>query len=272
LVKDVAGYEMRKLFVGSYGTLGLLTEVSLRVVPLSLGRRTLLVTAPDLAQGIVWGLAAWRQATCCCGLVLLPRPTATVVPHLKGGLATSAQASEWTLAFTAEGHPADVAAQIELTRRTLLSAGAEQAVETELDATGLWEQVLADGAFVVRAAVAPRDLAGLLADTGAELAGHMCVVDVPGGTLSVAGSNGAQAQPPAFLSTLHAAAGKLGGHAVLMAGPRRWLRAPTSRPPMQAGQQPRAWGPEPESLDLMRKLKARWDPAWILNRGEFIVG
>jgi D-lactate dehydrogenase (cytochrome) len=165
LVKDVAGYEMRKLFVGSYGTLGLLTEVSLRVVPLPLGRRTLLVSAPNLAQGVVWALAAWRQATCCCGLVLLPRPMATVPQHPEGGPTARVLASECTLAFTAEGHPADVAAQIELTRNILQSAGAGQPVETDLDATGLWEHVLADGAFVVRAAVAPRDLAALLADT-----------------------------------------------------------------------------------------------------------
>jgi FAD/FMN-containing dehydrogenase len=31
------------------------------------------------------------------------------------------------------------------------------------------------------------------------------------------------------------------------------------------------WGYEPEGLEIMRRLKAQWDPQGILNPGEFIV-
>jgi FAD/FMN-containing dehydrogenase len=31
------------------------------------------------------------------------------------------------------------------------------------------------------------------------------------------------------------------------------------------------WGYTPDSLDLMRALKARWDPRGLLNPGTFIV-
>jgi glycolate oxidase FAD binding subunit len=44
VVKNVAGYDMMKLFTGSYGTLGILSEVSLRLFPMNEDSETLLVT------------------------------------------------------------------------------------------------------------------------------------------------------------------------------------------------------------------------------------
>lgn len=44
VVKNVAGYDMMKLFTGSYGTLGILTEVTLRVYPLPADTGTVILT------------------------------------------------------------------------------------------------------------------------------------------------------------------------------------------------------------------------------------
>src|SRR4051812_16632669 len=41
-VKDVAGYSMKDLFIGSEGTLGIITEVQLKLVPRPLARQTML--------------------------------------------------------------------------------------------------------------------------------------------------------------------------------------------------------------------------------------
>jgi len=43
-VKDVAGYSMKDIFIGSEGTLGIITEIRLRLLPLPAARRTLLAT------------------------------------------------------------------------------------------------------------------------------------------------------------------------------------------------------------------------------------
>lgn len=47
-IKDVTGYNLTSLFCGSEGTLGLVTEITLRVVPLPETVQTLLVTFDDL--------------------------------------------------------------------------------------------------------------------------------------------------------------------------------------------------------------------------------
>jgi len=47
VVKNVAGYDFGKLLTGSYGTLGVITEVALRLHPLPRGRRVVTSTAAD---------------------------------------------------------------------------------------------------------------------------------------------------------------------------------------------------------------------------------
>ena len=46
VVKNVAGYDLMRLFTGSWGSLGLITEVTLRTMPLPLRRSGLLVQGP----------------------------------------------------------------------------------------------------------------------------------------------------------------------------------------------------------------------------------
>ena len=48
LVKDVAGYALTHLFVGSQGTLGIITEATLRLRPLPPPRSTVLAFFPSI--------------------------------------------------------------------------------------------------------------------------------------------------------------------------------------------------------------------------------
>jgi glycolate oxidase len=47
-VKDVAGYDLASLFVGSMGTLGIITEATLRLIPMPAPRQTLLAFFPTI--------------------------------------------------------------------------------------------------------------------------------------------------------------------------------------------------------------------------------
>jgi len=50
VMKDVAGYDFTKFLVGSEGTLGVITEITLRLIPLPKERRVLLAFFKDLRQ------------------------------------------------------------------------------------------------------------------------------------------------------------------------------------------------------------------------------
>ena len=52
VVKNVAGYDLMKLFTGAYGTLGIMTQLTFRTYPLIATSQTLLLTgkAPQIAQ------------------------------------------------------------------------------------------------------------------------------------------------------------------------------------------------------------------------------
>ena len=50
-VKDVAGYSMKDLFVGSEGTLGIITKVLLKLVPRPKTRKTLLAAYESIEEG-----------------------------------------------------------------------------------------------------------------------------------------------------------------------------------------------------------------------------
>lgn len=52
LRKDNTGYDLRDLFIGSEGTLGIITGATLKLYPRPVGRRTALATCRDLAQAV----------------------------------------------------------------------------------------------------------------------------------------------------------------------------------------------------------------------------
>ena len=60
-VKDVVGYDLTRLFVGSEGTLGVVTRAILKLLPLPEARQTLLATFPALGPAADTVAAIFRQ-------------------------------------------------------------------------------------------------------------------------------------------------------------------------------------------------------------------
>ncbi len=61
--KDVAGYDLAKLIVGSEGTLGIITQATLRLVPRPPERAVMLASFPTLRSGLEGVLAVFKGVT-----------------------------------------------------------------------------------------------------------------------------------------------------------------------------------------------------------------
>jgi len=61
--KDVTGYDVARLFVGSEGTLGVITEATLRLIPYPPSRALLLAAFPTLQAGLDGVLSVFRRVT-----------------------------------------------------------------------------------------------------------------------------------------------------------------------------------------------------------------
>jgi glycolate oxidase len=130
-VKDVAGYSLKDLFVGSEGTLGIVTEVLLKLVPRPTARQTLLATYArmDAAAATVSAIIAAKIVPCT--LEFLDSKTLRCVEdYAHVGLPVDAEA---LLLIEVDGHPAavaDDAARI----REICGANAATSVRVAADA------------------------------------------------------------------------------------------------------------------------------------------
>ena len=106
-VKDVAGYSLKDLFIGSEGTLGVITEVLLKLVPRPAARRTLLALYDRIEDAAETVSAIVAARIIPCTLEFLDRVTAGCVEeYARVGLPTDCAA---VLLMETDGHPAAVA-------------------------------------------------------------------------------------------------------------------------------------------------------------------
>ena len=117
-VKDVAGYSLKDLFIGSEGTLGIITEVLLKLVPRPAARRTMLALYDRIEDAAETVSAIVAARIIPCTLEFLDNMTAVCVEeYAHVGLPTDCAA---VLLMETDGHPAvvaDEAAQMEALAR-----------------------------------------------------------------------------------------------------------------------------------------------------------
>ena len=152
-VKDVAGYSLRDLFIGSEGTLGVTTKVLLKLIPKPAAKKTMVATfsAMDAAAQCVSDIIAAQIIPCT--LEFLDRTTIHCVEDFaKVGLPLDCEA---LLLMESDGHPAavaDEAAQMEAIAR---QAGALEVRVAKDDAEATRLATARRSAFSALARVSP---------------------------------------------------------------------------------------------------------------------
>ncbi|GCF06840.1 FAD-binding oxidoreductase [Dictyobacter arantiisoli] len=253
IVKNVAGFDLTKVFVGSYGTLGLLTDISLKVLSLPRCKRTLLFPVEDLSSGLRWGQEMLHLALTASAVVLISDVTTYELTH-----------TPYTLAYTAEGVLEDVEAELAQVQTSLLHLGAPQPVLTEtLTGSDLWSQLIgaphAAATCVVRIGIPARDLVLYSEQQAALLQEGTYIVDIANGFIYVVRQYTTLAELQNWLDALRQPALALGGYVLVMAQPAAMRGQIDCR------------GYQPGSQAVMQRLKAQWDPAGILNSEAFIL-
>ena len=246
VVKNVTGYDLPKLLAGSMGTLAVMLEVTVKVLPAPEKQRTAIVPVGDVATGHRCLIAQLQEAFEIDGAAFLP---AGVAARSSVDLVRASGSALAALRLT--GSPVSVADRGAAVRAAIgmpseeLHSTRSQALWTEIsEVTSLLPQ---DVGALWRLSVPPASGARIAAELGKSDAWLM---DWGGGRLWIARRD-ASAGDAAFVRK---AVGAVGGHATLMRGPDS-LRQAINVFPMEA----------PGSL--LQRTKAAFDPHGILNPG-----
>jgi glycolate oxidase FAD binding subunit len=242
VVKNVAGYDMCKLFVGSFGTLGIITEVTFKVSP----------TAESASTSIARGTL--MQARHFLEGLFLSRLLPAAVFLLRETTGNDWRVAVWCEGFaeTVERHGRELQAMAARTGMTFESAVPEK---------HLWQSVrdfpLAPDRVTYRVTV-PRATVFDYLERAAVWNPSQIISDASMGIIWLAfpGKKTAIAR----FSEIESTARERGGHALLFSAPAGLKTAVN------------VWGASPLTLSLMREIKSRFDPDALLNPGRFVGG
>lgn len=239
VMKNVTGYDLVKLMAGSYGTLGVLTEVALKVLP----------RPRSMGMLRIEGLSDASAVTALCRALASPYEV-TGAAHLQAG-PTGAPVTMIRL----EGFENSVAYRAEALMRLLADYGT-WTFEADTDKTdAAWAHIRDVGPFQERAgdvwrlSVKPTDAPGVVAD----LPGAEAFYDWGGGLIWLLAAEGTGLNA----AKIRGAVAARGGHATLIRGDRsQGVFHPLSAPvaALQAG------------------LRQKFDPRQILNPGLMATG
>ncbi|MCA6119904.1 FAD-binding protein [Bradyrhizobium sp. WSM 1738] len=262
VVKNVTGYDLCKLLAGSWGTLAVMTEVTLKVMPKGESERTLVLFGLDDLSANRAMTAALGSPYDVSGAAHLPNSAFRPATGALAGVA--AQGRAVTL-LRLEGIAASVADRASSLGKVLTQFGAVDVLEDAASATA-WGAIRdvepfaangALGAWPVWRIVCPPAAGGALGQALARETGGDVIYDWGGGLIWAALPPRPDAQAALVRQRVEAA----GGHALLIRAPAEIRQNVDVFHPQAAG-----------IAALSERVRNSFDPKIILNRGRMARG
>lgn len=261
VVKNVTGYDLCKLMTGSFGTLGAMTELTVKVLPMAEKTRTVLVFGLDDRAGVTALAEALKSPHDVSGAAHLPRAAAA-----RSGVSYVNGAGASVTCVRVEGPEPSVVARCDSLRALFSAHGAVEELHGH-NSAALWREIgdvapllAPEERAVWKLSVPPAD--------GADAAAAMpegvvadALYDWGGGLVWLAVDMRGDADGGAAYEAVRRAVDIHGGHATLIRAPET-IRAAVP-----------VFEPQPEDLAaLSRRIKQGFDPLGILNPGRMYEG
>ena len=258
VVKNVAGYDLNKLYIGAFGTLGIITEVTLKLSPVPVREAIIGAQFETIQDAVNTGLAVVQSQTLPTFVNLSVRVPIDQFSELKP-----------TLVVGYAGDPDTVLWQLN-TAQTFLeqnrAIGVKIIEEEEHNNINLEVQEFPaaekkDSAVLVQINLKRTDIAEFAAE----------VIESPHQMVTLLGNGVLYLKMPVCaepdfeqlantLTRLRKRAMEVNGNLIIESAPN------------ELKQQIDVWGPTGNTLELMKQIKAKFDARNILNPGRFVSG
>ena len=247
VVKNVAGYDIGKLLIGSLGTLGVIAEATFKVAPLPAAGVAFATAFASPHAAAMFLLAARDESLALHAAELLSPAVAESVIGSR----------RWSVLLKIAGGSGAVERTLRDVRELADALRGDVADLAEHDAAAAWERCMTPGGLALRCALLPSQVADAV-DALAEL-------DAEGLISATLGAGVVRIRYPRVpeasarrIDDVRAVVARLGGSAVVE-------RAPAS---VKAGID--VFGPSRRDFAIMRRLKDAFDPEGLLAPGRFL--
>jgi len=265
VVKNVAGYDLNKLYIGSLGTLGIIVEANFKLHPLPVGERTLLLTYSNVEDAMHTVMAIISSQLTPSAVELIDSSAANDMSDTFG---LHLPTSGYTLAVNFEGSNLTLERQMHETR--LLARHQNAYIGEDLqgeEQQSFWQVVREHmlGTLTCKVVLLPTQIAPYLRQLE-----HVCrQYDLEAATIVHAG-NGIlyiELRPVDALARLVEAIAVLRRHAGEMRG-----TLVIERCPVELKRRVSIWGEPGADFGMMQRLKQQFDPQKTFVGGRFLGG